>query len=66
MPRFLEVLAETRRRGYATDCEEHVANSCCVATTIFNQGRAVGAAAGRERHLPAQQADALVATLRAG
>ena len=43
MPRFREELAETRRRGYAMDREEHLLNSCCVAAPIFSEGRAVGA-----------------------
>lgn len=43
MPRFLEELEATRRRGYAIDSAEHMANSCCVAATIFSHDRAVGA-----------------------
>jgi DNA-binding IclR family transcriptional regulator len=37
MPRFLAELAETRKRRYAVDREEHIPGSFCVATTIFNQ-----------------------------
>lgn len=43
MPRFQEELSEIRQRGYATDRQEHVLNSCCVAAPIFGDGRAVGA-----------------------
>ena len=43
MPRFVEDLELTRQRGYAIDEGEHQENACCIATTIFCQGRAVGA-----------------------
>jgi DNA-binding IclR family transcriptional regulator len=42
MPRFLEELELTRQRGYAIDEGEHQEGACCVATTIFSQGRAIG------------------------
>jgi IclR family KDG regulon transcriptional repressor len=52
MPRFLDDLDATRRRGYAIDSEEHMPNSCCVAATIFdNRNRAVGAIGVSGRHL---------------
>ena len=52
MPRFLDDLEATRRRGYAIDREEHMANSCCVATTIFDgRNRAVGAIGVSGRNL---------------
>ena len=42
--RFFDELEEIRKRGYATDNEEHMAQSFCVAATIFDgQDRAVGA-----------------------
>jgi IclR family acetate operon transcriptional repressor len=42
--RFFEELEGIRTRGYATDNEEHMAQSFCVAATIFDgQNRAVGA-----------------------
>jgi DNA-binding IclR family transcriptional regulator len=42
--RFFDELEEIRKRGYATDNEEHMAQSFCVAATIFDgQNRAVGA-----------------------
>jgi DNA-binding IclR family transcriptional regulator len=44
IPQLLEELETTRRRGYAIDREEHIANSSCIAATIFTgQSRAVGA-----------------------
>lgn len=43
MPRFRDELTETRNRGFATDKQEHVMNSCCIAAPIFSEGRAVGA-----------------------
>lgn len=44
MRTLVEELEKTRQRGYATDREEHMVNSCCVAATIFNgQNRAIGA-----------------------
>jgi DNA-binding IclR family transcriptional regulator len=44
MSRFTKELELTRRRGYATDREEHVLHSCCIAVPIFDgQRRAVGA-----------------------
>ena len=42
--RFFDELEEIRKRGYAIDNEEHMAQSFCVAATIFDgQNRAVGA-----------------------
>jgi len=42
--KFMEELATVRQRGYATDLEEHMPQSFCVAATIFDgQNRAVGA-----------------------
>jgi DNA-binding IclR family transcriptional regulator len=42
--RFMEELEATRCRGYATDCEEHMPDSCCIATAIFDgQNRVMGA-----------------------
>ncbi len=44
MPRLLKELELTRRRGYATDREEHQLHSCCVAVPILDsQKRPVGA-----------------------
>jgi IclR family acetate operon transcriptional repressor len=36
LPRFLEDLEQTRRRGYATDSQEAVAGSFCLGATIFD------------------------------
>lgn len=44
MSKFFEELQRVRERGYATDEEEHMTQSCCVAATIFDsQHRPVGA-----------------------
>jgi DNA-binding IclR family transcriptional regulator len=44
VPRLLEELDQTRKRGYAVDREEHVLNSNCIAAPIFDgHNRAVGA-----------------------
>lgn len=43
VPRLNEELAETRKRGFAIDRQEHVLQSCCVAAPIFSDGRVVGA-----------------------
>lgn len=43
MPRLLEELSETRTRGFGTDRQEHVLNSCCVAAPIFSGGQVIGA-----------------------
>lgn len=44
MQRFLDELEQIRHQGYATDQEEHMLQSMCIAATIFNgQNRAVGA-----------------------
>jgi DNA-binding IclR family transcriptional regulator len=41
---FFGELTIVRRRGYATDNEEHIIGSCCVASPVFDpQNRAVGA-----------------------
>jgi IclR family acetate operon transcriptional repressor len=36
VPKFLKELEVTRRRGYATDREEHQLHSCCIAVPIFD------------------------------
>lgn len=41
---FRRELAETRRRGYATDLEESTPGLCCIAAPIFNSDGAVVAA----------------------
>jgi IclR family acetate operon transcriptional repressor len=42
--RFFGELEDIRKRGYATDNQEHMAQSVCIAATIFDgQNRAVGA-----------------------
>ena len=50
--RFFEELETIRKRGYATDNEEHMAQSFCVAATIFDgQNRAVGAIGISGKHM---------------
>jgi IclR family acetate operon transcriptional repressor len=52
--RFHEELLNIRQQGYAVDNEEHVAGSCCIATTIFDaQNRPIGAIGLSDRRLDA-------------
>lgn len=44
LPQLLEDLAETRKRGYALDCEENIVGSFCIGATIFDaRNQPVGA-----------------------
>lgn len=44
MPHFMEELQAARHKGYATDREEHVVGSYCLATPIFDSAsRPIGA-----------------------
>ncbi|MBX3598246.1 MAG: IclR family transcriptional regulator [Rhizobiaceae bacterium] len=43
MTRFREELDATRQRRFATDIEEHMINSSCIAAPIFSNGRAIAA-----------------------
>lgn len=48
-------LAETARRGYAIDDEEHIASGWCVAAPVYDAGAeavaAVGVSGGRREHV---------------
>lgn len=46
LPRLLEMLGETRRRGYAIDYEEHAVGVRCVAAPVFDESNNIAAAIG--------------------